>query len=714
MKTATKTLIKAMASPMVSKDKVEKEKERASSSPSNRYSGPLPDGEYSRCVRSKHPDFPYRPVEVHSVLFSHPYWPPGGPRGGGLLFSNLLPHVYYQEYLPGKTIYEIDSPSSGVYILLQGTIHMVGGGKVLRSLSRRLDRVGEEGVIYMARRHSSAVAGNQGTTSVLFVDADAYRLWFADDARRLDKPLLDIVKSCGVFSSWDTCALVEISKSLERVVFQRGDCVYKQGEVADRLYIVEDGEVFLLSNNPQPPADYRHPEENFKVKSKRAITQSLVSRITAQGVFGDEDGFESTERKFTSEVNSPKLHCLSLSFTTLYALLPQNQAFVEMQLAAKSRSEYRDQRRTIVDQKTSTNSHCNSQKNLTPAQRISSVKGTLTMLRSTDIDRQLLRFLRKKMEKKARADMEPSIEDPGLAAVANMGNPFSTQPPRVNRKVPEDKFCKLLVRAGHSIKRAVEEISKNSQQDGQNRVLRTLKLDPTENTITARSRHRPMKSMGERIESAWTNKENTALEEDNECRPSAFVTQPHAKGSESARSLHQVLSLGQMKVRVSQASQQSSRERRNNKIERHQRAASNKENVTQPSDNSIDARIEQQNFQRKNNTAIPSPRHSHKDSTTVSPQLSSRPLASRPLKSTISFSIANQLQHQQELSSTFNQQVAAAIQQSKQQDTGTITIPLPNNGLYKSQRVMRSQDHSRYRRMPSTHSTLRGLTNPAT
>ena len=100
------------------------------------------------------------------------------------------------------------------------------------------------------------------------------------------QPLLETLRKVNLFSALDEDILRLLQTKMQRMTFQPGEILCREGEAADRMYVIESGEISVLKTGPEgEPAELTVLPALFVPSQPTswlpASLVSLTSRVTS-------------------------------------------------------------------------------------------------------------------------------------------------------------------------------------------------------------------------------------------------------------------------------------------------------------------------------------------------------------------------------------------------------------------------------------------------
>lgn len=172
---------------------------------------------------------------------------------------------------------------------------------------------GEIGVLYGANRTASCVALNE--VFCLAIDNKIFQKILGDYVRDLNNMRIQFLSNLKIFQNWDRGSLGGLLTHIYLRSPKHSTYIYQNGESNKNIYIVVTGELEIVAEYNQKQEleqnkeiAYKNNQEKFeeKYQKKTSIDKTEISlfKLTPGNYFGDEQGFNVENMKFSVRVTS--------------------------------------------------------------------------------------------------------------------------------------------------------------------------------------------------------------------------------------------------------------------------------------------------------------------------------------------------------------------------------------------------------------------------
>ncbi|KAK3283862.1 hypothetical protein CYMTET_8458 [Cymbomonas tetramitiformis] len=158
---------------------------------------------------------------------------------------NLLTSTSYGK---GDFIYRKGEPSEGLFILESGTAKMMDGTHNVLQLTEKGKVFGENGLLNAEKRAYDIVCTSDSNT-VLMLSREALTAKVGDLNKIKSAWRLEKIRRVPLLSQLTDEEQLKVAEHMEVKVFQKGEVIFKKGEAGDGFYVIESGQVNILTGD---------------------------------------------------------------------------------------------------------------------------------------------------------------------------------------------------------------------------------------------------------------------------------------------------------------------------------------------------------------------------------------------------------------------------------------------------------------------------------
>ena len=156
------------------------------------------------------------------------------------------------EYLPGEMLYEVGNDSEYLYVIQLGSVSFLDSKGHIISSKTKDNCFGEVGLVYDCPRTTSC---RTDSDCILWrVDQVSFRNILAAEQIEQDKKWKRFLRKVPYFIDLDDHSMATICNSLRKETYKKGTRVVSKGDVPDRFFVIQSGNVTLHEGSTTTPS----------------------------------------------------------------------------------------------------------------------------------------------------------------------------------------------------------------------------------------------------------------------------------------------------------------------------------------------------------------------------------------------------------------------------------------------------------------------------
>ncbi|XP_062584787.1 cAMP-dependent protein kinase type II regulatory subunit-like isoform X1 [Saccostrea cucullata] len=228
---------------------------------------PESDDEYEKIVHPKSDEQRQRLAEaVNHILLFRSLEPEQ--------MQEVLDAMFEKKVVDGDHVIDQGDDGDNFYVIESGLFDIIVNGKTVGKYENK-GSFGELALMYNQPRAATIVATTEGRLWAM--DRETFRRIVLKNAYNKRKMYENLIDNVPMLKTLDPYEKMNVADALVTKTFEDGEVIIKQGDEADCMYFIEDGEVRVTVKNQDENEEGRDPESK----------EVEVKRYTKGGYFGE-------------------------------------------------------------------------------------------------------------------------------------------------------------------------------------------------------------------------------------------------------------------------------------------------------------------------------------------------------------------------------------------------------------------------------------------